>query len=163
GRRLAYLSATAREVLYEASVLGQTFRFADLERLHERTAVAWDMALDEAVTTGLLRETGVGLYAFHHALIQQVLYAALPSPRKRRLHQAAGEALERLPEQERARRAAELAAHFLQADAGARALPYLLLAGSQAEAVYARGEAEQHYSQAVDLAHNLRDQTQEAG
>src|SRR5262249_54054035 len=119
------------------------------------------MALDEAVTTGQLRETGIELYAFDHALIQQVLYAGLPPHRKRRLHQAAGEALERLPEQERARRAAELAAHFLKADARTRALPYLLLAGSQAEAVYAHAEAEQHYRRALDLAHDLGDQTQQ--
>src|SRR5262249_21349690 len=81
GQRLARLSASAREVLYEASVLGQTFRFADLERMGERTPLAWDMALDEAVTTSLLRETGVGLYAFHHALIQQILYTGLPAHR----------------------------------------------------------------------------------
>ncbi|HEV2462074.1 MAG TPA: AAA family ATPase, partial [Ktedonobacterales bacterium] len=145
GQRLAHLSATTREVLFEASILGQTFRFADLERMGERTPVVWEMALDEAVTTGLLRETDVEQYHFHHVLIQQVLYAGVPSPRKRRLHQAAGEALERLPEHEQARRAAELAAHFLKADAGARAVPYLLLAGRQAKTVYAHSEAEQHY------------------
>ncbi|HEV2237845.1 MAG TPA: AAA family ATPase [Ktedonobacterales bacterium] len=162
GQRLAHLSPMAREVLYEASVLGQTFRFADLERIAERSPVEWEMALDEAVTVALLRETGIELYAFHHALIQQVLYAGLPSRRKQRLHQAAGEALERWPEPERARRAAELAEHFLKAGAGARAMPYLLLAGSQAEVVYARGEAEQHYRQALELAHELGDQAQEA-
>jgi eukaryotic-like serine/threonine-protein kinase len=163
GQRLAQLSQTAREVLFDASVLGQTFLFTELARLQELTPVAWEMALDEAVTTGLLRETGVEQYTFHHALLQQVLYAGVPARRKRRLHQAAGEALEALPEQERTRRAAELAAHFLRADAGARALPYLLLAGGQAEAVYAHAEAEQHYRQALELAQVLGDQAAEAG
>ena len=66
----------------------------------------------------------------------------------------------RQPDHER--RAAELAYHFLAADEGERALPYALLAGDQAEAVYAHAEAEGHYRAALALARELGDQAREA-
>jgi tetratricopeptide (TPR) repeat protein len=65
-----------------------------------------------------------------------------------------------LPDHEQ--RAAELSYHLLAANEGERALPYILLAGDRAEAVYAHAEAETHYRAALALAQELADMTREA-
>jgi tetratricopeptide (TPR) repeat protein len=101
-------------------------------------------------------------YAFNHALTQQALYAQLPPRRRRRLHLAAGEALERLPEKERGQRSSELARHFLEADEPERALPHVVVVGEQAEALFAFGEAERHYRTALDLARAVGDERRSA-
>src|SRR5262249_14312608 len=162
GQRAAHLPPEAQEALHEASVLGQTFSFADVAGMTGRDDTALETALERATVAGLVRETGVERYAFSHVLLQQALYAELPTRHKRRLHLAAGEALDRLPERERTRRAAELAWHFLQADDAARALPYTLLAGDRAEEVYAHAEAERHYSTALELARERENHPREA-
>jgi tetratricopeptide (TPR) repeat protein len=69
-------------------------------------------------------------------------------------------ALEEQPRTERS--AAELAWHLAKGDEPARALPYALQAGAQAETVYAHTEAEGHYRMAVRLARRLGDQAAEA-
>jgi tetratricopeptide (TPR) repeat protein/transcriptional regulator with XRE-family HTH domain len=155
GQRLAHLSAPALEVLQEASVLGQTFTFDDLQALQDRPEAEVEAALDEALHAAMVRAEDQDEYAFHHALIQQVLYVELTPRQRRRLHRAAGMTLEGLPERARARRVAELGRHFLEGGESARALPYVLRAGDQAEAVYAHGEAEQHFRTALDLAREL--------
>jgi class 3 adenylate cyclase/tetratricopeptide (TPR) repeat protein len=177
GRRMGRLHEPTQETLLAASVLGQTFAFDDLQAIEERSEEDVETALEEAVASGLIRETGRDNYAFNHALTQQALYSRLSSRRRRRLHLAAGEALQRLPERERDRRpasrpphgpkvgvqaAAELAWHFLEGDDPEQALRYSLLAGDQAEDVFAHAEAERHYRAALDLARELGDKAAEA-
>ncbi|MDQ2741058.1 MAG: AAA family ATPase [Chloroflexota bacterium] len=174
GQRLSRLEERAQEILREASVLGQTFIFDDLFAL---TALASgpgagnagsssdsgtgegaiEAALEQAMLAGLVREAGDEVYAFNHSLTQQALYAELSTRRRKRLHLAAGQALERLPERTRERRTGELAYHFLEGDDAERALHYSMLAGDQAEAVFANGEAAHHYQTALDLARELGD------
>jgi tetratricopeptide (TPR) repeat protein len=95
-------------------------------------------------------------------LTQQALYHGTSRRRRRRLHLAAGAALERLPQSQRSGHASELAWHFLQADEPARALPYVIQAGDQAQVIYAYAAAENRYRTAVELAHSLQDTAQEA-
>jgi tetratricopeptide (TPR) repeat protein len=152
GERLSRLSDEAQEVLYEASVLGQTFDFNDLEAVTDRSEKEVEKCLDEALEAGLIRETGKDEYAFNHALTQQALYAELSGRRKRRLHISVGEALEGRSEQTRTRRAAELAWHFIEGDDPQRALRYAALAGDQAAGISAHKQAEQHYRTALSLA-----------
>jgi len=162
GERLSRLGEEAQDVLYEASVLGQSFAFDDLQAVSDRAERAVEQALDEAMEAGLIRETGRDAYAFNHALTQQALYAELSGRRRRRLHLAAGEALEKRAARAMAPRAAELAWHFLEGDDPQRALPYALLAGDQAEAVFAHEEAERQYRAALELAREVSDQPREA-
>jgi class 3 adenylate cyclase/tetratricopeptide (TPR) repeat protein len=160
--RVGRLGSPVEDLLKEASVLGQTFGFADLAGMTDRQEAEVEAALEEAVAAGLVLEGDADSYAFSHALVQQALYAGLPSRRRRRLHLAAGDALERLPERGRARRDAELAWHFMEGDDAERALPCALRAGDQAEAVFAHGEAVQHYTVALELASELGDQQRAA-
>lgn len=120
-----------------------------------------EAALEQAMVAGLVRETGRDTYAFNHALTQQALYAELSTRRRKRLHLAAGEALKRLPEAARERRAGELAWHFLEGDDAEQALHYAMLAGDRAAQVFANREAEQQYQTALELARELGDEARE--
>jgi tetratricopeptide (TPR) repeat protein/transcriptional regulator with XRE-family HTH domain len=162
GQRVGRLSPAAQGVLHEASVLGQTFAFEDLVAMNARDEGVVDAALEEGAVVGLVREAGGDRLGFYHALVQQALYRELTARRRHRLHRKAGEAIERLPERTRQLRSADLAYHFRAADEKERALPYILLAGDQAEAVYAHAEAERHFRAAIEVAHALSDEHSEA-
>jgi tetratricopeptide (TPR) repeat protein len=163
--------------LRAVSVAGQEFAFDDALGLVRQMQPAtngesegdprWsedevEAALLQAAEAGIVRERSPEHYAFNHALTQQTLYSELSTRKRKRLHLAAGRALERLDERARERRAGELAWHFLEGDDPQQALPYALLAGSRAEAVFANGDAEHHYRTSWELAHELSDSGREA-
>jgi tetratricopeptide (TPR) repeat protein len=115
--------------------------------MSEQTEEMVEEALAEAARSGLVRAATNDEYVFHHALVQQAVYLDLPSQRRKRLHRTAGDSLERLG----IGVAAELARHFAEGEDHERTLTYSLLAGDQAEEVYAHGEAERHYRAALAL------------
>jgi len=162
GHRLSRLPEGTQEILHEASVLGQAFLFDDLLTMAGRSEKEIEGALETATRAGLLREKAADAYSFDHALTQQSLYLELTSRRRRKLHLAAGEAIESLPKTRREKRVDELAWHFLQADDASRALPYSLQAGEAAQEVYANGDAELHFRTAAELAGELNEQREEA-
>jgi tetratricopeptide (TPR) repeat protein len=162
GQRLSRLPDETQEILREASVLGQTFGFDDLQAMSDRPERELEESLDASIAAGIVRDMGHDAYAFDHALTQGSLYGELSSRRRRRLHLSAAEAIEGLPDARRAPRAAELAWHFLQADDPRRGMAWSLLAGAGAEAVFAYSDAEYHYRVARDLAEELADRESEA-
>jgi tetratricopeptide (TPR) repeat protein len=157
GQRLSRLTESTQEVLRDAAVLGLSFGFGDLQSITDRPETEVESAVEEAKSVALLRESGPDHYAFNHALTQQALYEELSLRRKRRLHLAAAASLEQLPEAERRKRASELARHLLQGDDLEAALPYALLAGDQAAAVFAHFEAQEQFRMAAELAADLDD------
>lgn len=161
GERVSHLAPATQQLLQEAAILGQTFTFADLQALGGHGESELEAALEEAYLAGLIREMGRDGYSFNHALTQQALYAELSARRRRKLHAAAGEALERLPERVRERRVPELAWHFLHADDAERGVAYALLAGRQADSVFGYMEAERYYRTALELARDLDDRSRE--
>lgn len=174
GQRLAHLPEETQSILHEASVLGQNFVFDDLQTMTQRTEEEIEDALEDCRSAALVKIEGKDAYAFDHALTQQTLYAAIPPRRRRRLHLAAGEAIESASKTKRypqdhsgrhpqgTRRVAELAWHFLQGDDPARAFVYAVMAGDQAEALLAHGEAEQQFRTALELAQASGDDLREA-
>lgn len=154
--RVSRLQPETRQALEEASVLGQVFGFDDLMAVVGLGEDDAEEALEEAEASGLLWAAQVR-YAFDHALTQQTLYAGLSPARRERLHRAAGEGMERLGEKVRQKRAAEISRHFVQGSSPERALPYALLAGEEAEAGFAPGEAERQYRAALYLADEIGD------
>jgi tetratricopeptide (TPR) repeat protein len=162
GHRLSRLPEGTQEILHEASVLGQAFLFDDLLAMAGRSEKDIEGAVETATRAGLLREKAPDAYSFDHALTQQSLYLELTARRRRKLHLAAGEAIESLPKTRREKRVDELAWHFVQADDTRRALPYSLQAGEAAQEVYANGDAELHFRTAAELAGELNDERLEA-
>lgn len=172
GQRVSRLGDDAQRFLQQASVLGPSFSFEDLlsmtSHIGDQGAESADMedeleeALEEAARAGLIREASGETYAFNHTLTQHALYSELTSRRRRRLHVAAGFALERLPEDARRQRAGELAEHFLRAGESERALPYLILVADRAEGAFAHADARTYYNIALDVSSQLSDQQQEA-
>ena len=155
--RLTRLSPRAQATLEQASVLGQTFAFEELQAMSGRSEEEIEAELAEAADASVVRLGEGESYTFNHALTQRVLYRELPPRRRKRLHLAAGQALVQQPEPNREQRAAELAWHFVEGGEGGEALKYAALAGDQAERRFAHREAEQHYRSALHLAENLGD------
>lgn len=159
--RVAALSTPARALLGAAAVVGSALPTTLLVLVTAQPEAEILAALEEACARGLLVERG-SHYEFAHDLIRDVVLAALSAARRQALHRRVAEALEQLPALERGRRVAELADHLLEAGEVVRALPYVLQAGDQAEAVYAHAEAEGHYRAAVELARDVDEPACEA-
>lgn len=97
-------------------------------------------------------------YLFRHALVQEAAYSSLVRPDRRLLHQAVGQALERLHpgRLESLELAPLLARHFAEAGDLARALHYYTRAARGAAAMYANAEAILLFTQALELAQAQR-------
>lgn len=154
--RVQRLQPRTRDILRDASVLGEVFTTATVRRMGDRSLTEMEDALAEAEQDGLVRDADWEGYRFAHALVRRAIYVAIPTPHRRRLHRAAAAALSETSTGRR--RAAELAWHFREGDELAQALTCSLAAGDDAETIYAHKEARQHYKMAESLARDLGDQ-----
>jgi len=155
GRRLQRQTPACRHVLTLASVLGREFGLDALERLSDLGDDDLHDALEEAVAAHLVSDVpgSNGRLRFSHMLIRDALHDDLPATRSRRLHRAAGDALESLYGAGREGHVAEIAEHYLAAGAGAaaKATQYTVRAGDLARSQVAYEEAARHYRRAVGL------------
>jgi DNA-binding SARP family transcriptional activator len=157
-RRLRYLDRDEREALALGAILGREFGYAPLEALWRKDERLLFDVLDTAAGRRIVAETEAG-YAFRHPLLWEVVYQRTPAPRRALLHERAARVLERLHGARAPDHAAALALHFLAAGERhrSRALPYLILAGDQAERAFAHADAERQYRLALDLAGQRED------
>jgi tetratricopeptide (TPR) repeat protein len=88
---------------------------------------------------------------FTHDLLRETLYGQLGPARRRRLHQAAGEALESIDDTGSSRHLADLAFHFAAAGATEQGVKYALAAGDRALQGAAAREAVAHFETALEL------------
>ncbi|MFC5091211.1 BTAD domain-containing putative transcriptional regulator [Amycolatopsis plumensis] len=102
---LSFLSSGTRDTLRWAALLGHEFSPADIAVATERPPTALVGAVDEAITSGVLVESGDRL-AFRHPLVRRVLYEKTPAAMRVALHRqlaeafaAAGAPAERVAEQ----------------------------------------------------------------
>ena len=161
GRRLNRLSAAGVEALQHAAVLGKTFEFSELAAAlgTAETSPQEDRlldALDEAIGAQLIRAGAGDAFTFTHDKIREVLVEELNPIRRRRLHQRAGESLERMvagPASEA--HVQDLAHHFLQSGDLRKALDYSLRAGERARRLYAGDEALTYFQHAAECAEAL--------
>ena len=158
GKRLSRLSTECNDLMRVAAVIGREF---GLDVLGPVAGVAEDglfRSLEEAVTAGLIEErssvrTG-GTYRFAHALFRQTLYEETIAPRRVRLHQKIGEAIEKAYPDRLEDHASELADHFTNATALedlTKAVAYGEMAARNAQSVYAYGEAVRLLEQALQV------------
>jgi DNA-binding SARP family transcriptional activator/tetratricopeptide (TPR) repeat protein len=102
---LSFLSSGARDTLRWAALLGREFSLSDIAVATERLPTTLVGAVDEAITSGVLVESGDRL-AFRHPVLRRVLYEKTPAAMRVALHRqlaeafaAAGAPAERVAEQ----------------------------------------------------------------
>jgi tetratricopeptide (TPR) repeat protein len=156
GQRLERLSPEARTLLEVAATIGVEVPVAVLAAATGQPAVRVLAALEEPCAARLVVEAREepGRWRFAHALVREVLYAALGPARRAALHRAVGEALERLEGDPDGPHLDELAHHFARAadaDTVDKAIAYSARAGARAMARYGFDESARHYERALAL------------
>ena len=155
-RRVRHLNPDEQTLLRQASVLGQGFRFDDLQAMSGLSE--WEVLgyLDVALERQLVQEApGRAVFRFCHPEIQDVLYVDLGARQRRLLHRQVGEAIELRAEHEPGRFVEELAHHFSEAGEVEKAVTYNIQAARWAEVVYANGAALLGYTQALEMLDRL--------
>ena len=158
GKRLSGLSPESNRVLGVASVIGREFRVDVLQRVADVSEEELFAALEEATGGAVVEESssvGPGIaYRFTHAFFRQTLYEEMIAPRRLRLHQRVGRALEEAYGSRLAEHAAEMAEHFGQsteAEDLTKAIEYGEMAAERAMSVFAYGEAVRLLEQALEV------------
>ena len=158
GKRLSGLSDGCQSVLSVAAVIGREFPLQVLETVAGLNEEELYTALEEASGVGVVEErstTGSGLsFRFAHAFFRQTLYEETFAPRRIRLHQQVGRALEEVHAARPEEHAAELTDHFAQSTEREdleKALRYGEMAAERAMSVYAYGEAVRLLEQALQV------------
>ena len=162
GRRLNLLSARCNEMLALGAVIGRDFSHDLLLRAANQDEHGLNDALDEALGAHVIQETADRQYRFAHNLIRMTLYDELRPARRRRLHHAAGSALEVSQRVDLGATLPELARHFLAAGDDDKAIEYARKAGERADALLAFEDAVEFFQTALE-ATEQRPQPDDAG
>jgi len=126
--RIQLLGREERRVLSHAAVLGQEFRFSDLQAVTELEEERITESVDRLVQEGFLREKGQEVYGFVTETIRVQVYSDLTETHRRILHKKTGLVLEAKGHTE----AAELARHFFLGHDDERAVRYNITAARNA-------------------------------
>ncbi len=158
GKRLSRLSEATNRILSVAAVNGREFRLDVLQQIAGLPEEELLNALEEAKDVSLIEErTAVGAvvtYRFTHAFFRQTLYDETIAPRRIRLHQQVGVALEQVYGRRLDEHAAELAEHFSYSSAQedlAKVVRYGEMAADRAMAVFDYGEAARLLAKALQV------------
>ena len=152
--RLLRLSKQCREVLGAAALIGRDLELDLLARACELEEDAVADALDEARRAGLVEHASP---RFAHALVREAIYAELPGPRRRELHQRVAEVLDAQEGPARSERLAEIARHFASGTGSAeRALDSAVRAAEEAERNLAFAEGPSLYELAIETLERVR-------
>lgn len=152
-QRLTRLSDACRELLTLASVLGE-FSETVAARILGVDRAGMLARLDEANVAGVLVETGLGRYAFSHALVRETLAAQLDTMTRLELHRRAGETLEGMYGNDLEPHLGELAHHFFEAARGGdvrKAIDYCRRAAEHDTSQLAYEQAAQRLARALQL------------
>jgi class 3 adenylate cyclase len=153
--RLDALPETERQLLLDASVVGEVFWRGALTNVGGEPETVDDL-LDELESRDLVRRAPASRvqddveYAFKHLLIREVAYATVPKATRRQRHHATAEYLESVGGGAGGS-AAVLAHHWREAGERERALEHFLVAADHAGRGWAKEEAVNLYNQALGL------------
>ncbi|MDQ6830721.1 MAG: tetratricopeptide repeat protein, partial [Gemmatimonadota bacterium] len=155
GRRLAGLSAAAREMASVAAVAGRRFDFGLLEELTQHDEAELLSLLKELVEAQLVVEESADRFAFRHALTREAMRARLLARERVALHKAIASALERRYDGVAHDLDDALAYHTFEAGAWEPARRYALRAADHALTLCAPREALQQLERAVTATEQL--------
>ncbi len=161
--RVDRLAEEPRRVLQTASVLGREFPLRLLEAVWSGPGGLETHLAELRRLEFIYEQGGEGepVYAFNHALTQDVAYRSLLSSRRARLHEAAGAAYEALYADRLGEVYDRLAHHYSQTARAEKAVEYLGLFAESAVKGYAHAEAAQALREALrhvdGLPPDLRD------
>lgn len=141
GARLAQLSPPARDLVGLAATVGREFTFAVLRLASDVDEDSLVRALDELWQRRIVREQGPDGYDFAHDLLREAAYAGLSSARRRLLHRRVAEALVEVHSGEPGPFAAQVAAHYEQANLAEPAAAWYRRAAVAARRIFANAEA----------------------
>jgi len=154
--RIGRLSQECQSLLATASVEGEEFTAEVVARLQGVAEMDIIHCLGGPLKSqhGMVRAQELqrvgrrrrSRYRFQHALFQKYLYNHLDPAERSRLHEAIGEALEKLYADLAPELAVQLAWHFEEAGLPERAVDYLLQAGNRAVQLSAHTEAIRHFA-----------------
>jgi predicted ATPase len=150
--RLTHVPKRLRPVLESAAVLGRRFDFDTLLEATREPEERVLEALEALVKRRLMREEPEGgVYDFSHDKVREVVYQDISATRRKLLHRAVAESLERRGEVETHERDAQLAEHYERAQVWSKALRYLLLAAERSQMLFAMRDALHWLDRAVAL------------
>jgi class 3 adenylate cyclase/tetratricopeptide (TPR) repeat protein len=156
--RIDRLPPELKRLLQAASVIGKDVPVALLESIVEMTGDELRGALTALQTAEFLYETRLFPdleYTFKHALTHEIAYAGVLQDRKRALHAALMEALERLHADRLIEQVEILAHHATRGGLTAKALHYLRLAGEKSVGRSANREAAEFFQTALGILAGL--------
>ncbi len=158
--RVDRLAAAPKMVLQMAAVQGRIFRLPLLAAVVP-VALDLDAALTQLTAQRLIypeRSHPEREYSFHHVLTQAAVYYALPQPRRCKLHEQTGAALETHCAANLAPYIEQLAYHYEQSANDAKATVYLVQAGQKSQRAYLNQEALAYFKRALARSAALADQ-----
>ncbi|MBN2391301.1 MAG: AAA family ATPase, partial [Anaerolineae bacterium] len=133
--RFDRLPEPARYLLQKAAVLGYTFPVDVLKHIAGNSAADVDTALDLLVTRQfLVPETSESgrVYTFHHALVQEAVYATLLKRDRQRFHLQVAQTIEDSNVWLLGERIEVLAYHYTESASPEKAIPHLIAAAENA-------------------------------
>jgi len=150
--RIERLPEDVRDVLQVASVLGKSFEFKDLESVAQ-DAKGLDEAVDRLVKEGLLeeeRESRGDRLAFASGIVRDVLYGALSRRKRRTLHRAYADLIEKRHQGRLDRVYPDLVHHFSEGDVPGKAVDYSLKLAKKSLDAFSPEEAARVAKTALD-------------
>lgn len=151
--RLERRGPAARSVAEAAAVIGRRFDVPLLADVAQMTPEDLVAPLRELATHHLIESAGPGGYGFRHALICDAIYAELPGPRRRLLHERVADTIDRERRGETAHRSPSfLASHLERAGRSDDAYRVALEGAEVAAAGSSHGEARELYAVALRTA-----------
>jgi class 3 adenylate cyclase/tetratricopeptide (TPR) repeat protein len=158
--RIDRLRPEIKRLLQAASVIGKDVPMVLLEAIADVRDDELRQALAELQTAEFLYEARLFPdleYTFKHALTHEVAYGSVLAERRRALHGAIVEAIERIHANRLTEHGELLAHHAVRAGVGAKAVYYLRRAGEKAVARSASREAIAFFEEALRILSELGD------
>src|SRR3989440_2394451 len=150
--RLQQLSASAREFVERAAIIGREFTLDLLITVGNADGDSAVRALDELWHKRIVWEHGANSYDFTHDKLREVAYGEISAPQRRMLHRRVAQALEAMhTEEDLDSVSGQIAAHYERAGMIEQALPHYQRAAAVAQRVYANEDAISLLSRSLEL------------